>query len=148
MRHHICTGATNETFCMNANCFHAVANLQSHLYQMRRTYSGKTHTYVLSLRQSSHICEAGLPDFSWYKIPEREKMYHKLYEIATKFTKVPEKRPNGHKIYQHILGSRCGSAVKWCKWENKWNQEDPGSLPTPGNLLKNPNIFYCKILQN
>jgi hypothetical protein len=31
--------------------------------------------------------------------------------------------------------SRCGSAVKWWKWENKWNQEDPGSLPTPGNLF-------------
>jgi hypothetical protein len=33
------------------------------------------------------------------------------------------------------LGSRCGSAVKWWKWENKWNQEDPGLLPTPGNLF-------------
>jgi hypothetical protein len=22
------------------------------------------------------------------------------------------------------------------KWENKWNLEDPGSLPTPGNLFK------------
>jgi hypothetical protein len=51
-------------------------------------------------------------------------------------------------------GSRYGSAVKWRKWENKWNGEDPGLLPTvpratslknglgctlghtPGNLLK------------
>jgi hypothetical protein len=32
------------------------------------------------------------------------------------------------------LGSRCGSAVKWWKWESKWNWEDTGSLPTPGNL--------------
>jgi hypothetical protein len=29
----------------------------------------------------------------------------------------------------------CGSAVKWWKWETKWNWEDPGSLPTPGNLF-------------
>jgi hypothetical protein len=33
------------------------------------------------------------------------------------------------------LGSRCGSAVKWWKWENKWNWEDLGLLPTPGNLF-------------
>jgi hypothetical protein len=35
------------------------------------------------------------------------------------------------------MGSRCGSAVTWWKWENKLNWEDPGSLPTPGNLFKN-----------
>jgi hypothetical protein len=34
------------------------------------------------------------------------------------------------------MGSHCGSAVKWWKWENKQNWEDPSSLPTPGNLLK------------
>jgi hypothetical protein len=34
-----------------------------------------------------------------------------------------------------MTGSRCGSAVKWWKWENKWNQEDPGSLLTPGNFF-------------
>jgi hypothetical protein len=33
-------------------------------------------------------------------------------------------------------GSRCGSAVKWWELENKWNREDLGSLPTPGNLFK------------
>jgi hypothetical protein len=33
-------------------------------------------------------------------------------------------------------GSRCGSAVKWWKWENKWYREDPGLLHTPGNLFK------------
>jgi hypothetical protein len=32
-------------------------------------------------------------------------------------------------------GSRCDSAVKWRKWENKLNWEAPGLLPTPGNLL-------------
>jgi hypothetical protein len=26
---------------------------------------------------------------------------------------------------------RCGSAVKWWKWENKWIWEDPGVLPLP-----------------
>jgi hypothetical protein len=24
----------------------------------------------------------------------------------------------------------------WWKWENKWNWEDQGSIPTPGNLFK------------
>jgi hypothetical protein len=36
----------------------------------------------------------------------------------------------------HNKGSRCGSVVKWWKWENKWNQEDLGLLPSPGNLFK------------
>jgi hypothetical protein len=42
------------------------------------------------------------------------------------------------------MGSRCGSTVKWWKWENKWNQEDLGWLPTPGNL------FFCqkRLFQN
>jgi hypothetical protein len=34
-----------------------------------------------------------------------------------------------------LIGSRCGSAVKWWKWENKLYREDPGLLPTPGNLF-------------
>jgi hypothetical protein len=33
------------------------------------------------------------------------------------------------------VGSRCGSAVKWWKWKNKWNWEDPGLLTTPGKLF-------------
>jgi hypothetical protein len=34
-------------------------------------------------------CFAGLPDYSWYYIPKRGK----IYQIATKIT-------NGHKMYQ------------------------------------------------
>jgi hypothetical protein len=46
------------------------------------------------------------------------------------YSKVP-------KVNNQTLGSCCGSTEKWWKWENKLNQEDPGLLPTPGNLLKN-----------
>jgi hypothetical protein len=34
---------------------------------------------------------------------------------------------------------------KWLKWENKLNREDPGSLPTPGNLFKNVHTIYNSI---
>jgi hypothetical protein len=27
--------------------------------------------------------------------------YHKMYQMATKWTKLPQKRQNGYKIYQH-----------------------------------------------
>jgi hypothetical protein len=41
-----------------------------------------------------------------------------------------------------VKGSRCGSALKWRKWENEWNWEDPGSLPTLGNLIKKTNSWH------
>jgi hypothetical protein len=33
--------------------------------------------------------DAGLPDFSWYNLPKREKITneHKTYQMATKYTK-------------------------------------------------------------
>jgi hypothetical protein len=40
---------------------------------------------------------SGLPDFSCYNIPKREK----IYQIPTKFTKWLLNRPNGRKLYQH-----------------------------------------------
>jgi hypothetical protein len=40
---------------------------------------------------------AGLPDFSWYKMPKREK-----------YTKLPQTIPNGYEIYQ--------MAMKYTKW--------------------------------
>jgi hypothetical protein len=39
-----------------------------------------------------------LPDFSWYKIPEREK-YTKM---TTKYTKQQENRRHVHEIYHHL----------------------------------------------
>jgi hypothetical protein len=48
----------------------------------------------------------GLPDFSWYSIPNREKYipgYHKIYQMAKKFTSWMQTIPNEHKIYQHPL---------------------------------------------
>jgi hypothetical protein len=44
--------------------------------------------------------------------------------------------PSGFTVNKYIFNSRCGSAVKWWKWENKKNREDPGSLRTPGHLFK------------
>jgi hypothetical protein len=49
--------------------------------------------------------QTGLPDFSWYKIPKREK----IWQIATNYTKCPlnitkdrKIGPSVHKIYQHL----------------------------------------------
>jgi hypothetical protein len=44
--------------------------------------------------------QAGLPDFSWYNIPTRGTIYHKIHQMATKYTKWPQNTPNGLKIYQ------------------------------------------------
>jgi hypothetical protein len=62
------------------------------------------------------MMRTGLPDFSWYNIPKRGKMYqittkytklpqdipnyHKIYQITSKYTKLPQKIPNYHKRYQ------------------------------------------------
>jgi hypothetical protein len=40
----------------------------------------------------------GLPDFSWYNIPKRGKMY----QITIKYIKWPQNISNGHKIYQQF----------------------------------------------
>jgi protoporphyrinogen oxidase len=39
---------------------------------------------------------AGLPDFSWYNIPKREK----IYQITIRYSKMDKNIPEGHKIYQ------------------------------------------------
>jgi hypothetical protein len=50
----------------------------------------------------------GLPDFSWYNIPKRGK----IYQIATKYTKWPQNISNGRKIYQiHIKYTK----IYYCK---------------------------------
>jgi hypothetical protein len=41
-------------------------------------------------QRASGVCLAGLPDFSWYNIPKREKMY----QTATKYTKWPQNIQN------------------------------------------------------
>jgi protoporphyrinogen oxidase len=46
----------------------------------------------------SRATRSGLPDCSWYNIPKREK----IYQIATKYTKWPQNRPNGRKTYQYL----------------------------------------------
>jgi hypothetical protein len=46
--------------------------------------------------------KAGLPDFSWFKIPKRGKIPndHKLYQMAIKYFQWQKNRPNGQKICQ------------------------------------------------
>jgi hypothetical protein len=55
-------------------------------------------------RFKNHVCHAlliwqygtGLPDFAWYKIPKRGKMY----QITTNFTKCPQNRTKDRKMDQ------------------------------------------------
>jgi hypothetical protein len=55
----------------------------------------------------------GLPDFSWYNIPNLHQIstkytkfpqntpnFHKIHQISTKYTKCPQNTPNFHKIHQ------------------------------------------------
>jgi hypothetical protein len=44
---------------------------------------------ILILQKLHALCKPGLPDFSWYNVPQREKMYQ-----------ITENIPNGHKTYQ------------------------------------------------
>jgi hypothetical protein len=48
--------------------------------------------------------ETALPDFSWYNIPKREKIYQNDYYVQTtlKCTKWQWNRQNWHKMYQHF----------------------------------------------
>jgi hypothetical protein len=53
-----------------------------------------------------------LPDFSWYNIPKRVKIYQKrgkiypkrgkIYQLAINYNNWPGKLPNGRKMYQHV----------------------------------------------
>jgi hypothetical protein len=57
------------------------------------------------------LVEPGLPDFSWHNSPKRGKNIpngHKIYQMATKYTKWPQNIPNGHKIYK--------MPTKYTKW--------------------------------
>jgi hypothetical protein len=40
----------------------------------------------------------GLPDFSWYNTPKREKMYQR----TTEYSKMTKCSPNSHEKYQHV----------------------------------------------
>jgi hypothetical protein len=59
--------------------------------------------------------QSGLPDFSSYNIPKREK----IYQITIKYTEWPHitqnsrKRLNGHTIYQHL---HCKTLEKFPKF--------------------------------
>jgi hypothetical protein len=60
--------------------------------------------------------KAGLPDFSWYGIPKREK----YTKITTKYTKWQSNIPNGHKTYQHLfLQDTPKNCPYWDFWFEK-----------------------------
>jgi hypothetical protein len=62
--------------------------------------------------------KAGLPDFSWYGIPKREK----YTKITTKYTKWQSNIPNGHKTYQHLfLQDTPKNCPYWDFWFEKNN---------------------------
>jgi hypothetical protein len=46
-----------------------------------------------------------MPDFSWYNLPKRGKMY----QMTTKDTKWPQNIYNGHKMDQMV--------IKYTKWQ-------------------------------
>jgi hypothetical protein len=59
---------------------------------------------------------AGLPDFSWYNVPKRGK-----------YTKLPQNRPNGNKIYQHL--PLQNSAAKFTQIAIFWFENIPSGNP-------------------
>jgi hypothetical protein len=47
-----------------------------------------------------------------------------------------------------FIGEPLWLSGKVMECENKLNQKIPGSLPSPGNLLKNELGFSCKVVFN
>jgi hypothetical protein len=74
--------------------------------------------------------KAGLPDFSWYGIPKREK----YTKITTKYTKWQSNIPNGHKTYQHLfLQDTPKNCPYWDFWFEKKQSGNP-ALMAPKNF--------------
>jgi hypothetical protein len=61
---------------------------------------------------------------------------HKIYQMATKYTKWPQNIPNGHKIYQ--------MATKYTKWP----QNIPNGLKMDQMVIKYTDISHCKNCKN
>jgi hypothetical protein len=76
--------------------------------------------WVIFKRRKNCILEAGLPNFSRYKIPKRGK----IYQMITKCTKLPQKIPNGRKIDQTAK-----------KYTNIFNCKTLHNLPKLGFLV-------------
>jgi hypothetical protein len=64
----------------------------------------------------------GLPDFSWYNKPKREK----IYLVTMKYTKWPQNIPNGTKIDQMVM------VIKYTKLQ----LQDPPKFTKFTNLQK------------
>jgi hypothetical protein len=58
----------------------------------------------LSKELAVHRQLTGLPDFSWYNLPKREKYTkrEKIYQITAKHTKWPLNISDGHEICQYF----------------------------------------------
>jgi hypothetical protein len=86
------------------------------------------------------LFNAGLPDFSWSKIPTRGK----IYQITTNYTKWPKNRPNGHKIPIPNFSIAIPSKIypNWDFWfENKPSGNTGLMLTTARDL------FYKTLLR-
>jgi hypothetical protein len=75
--------------------------------------SARTTTRVEKTEQGKSSLEAGLPDYSWYNIPNG----HKIYQMATKI-------PNGRKVRQTAI-----------KYTNIFHYKTLQNLPKLGFLV-------------
>jgi hypothetical protein len=70
---------------------------QTHLVTLHLSHQGFNKIFFAACAFAP-----GLSDFSWCKIPKREKMYqihiHKIYQKATNHTKWQQTRPKGLKM--------------------------------------------------
>jgi hypothetical protein len=67
------------------------------------TYQYQMKRRMVRWRATWHpTFSSGLPDFSSYNLPKREKLHkpngHKMYQMAVKYTKWQQNVPNGRKI--------------------------------------------------
>jgi hypothetical protein len=67
------------------------------------------------------VCLPGLPDFSWYNIPNRGK----IYQITLKYLKWPQHIPNGRKIDHTTI-----------KYTNIFHRKTLQNLPKLGFLVR------------
>jgi hypothetical protein len=62
-----------------------------HNNDLRFTNWNEWSCLKVNLAVNRKVTKAGLPDFSWYKIPKRKNIpnYHQLYQMSIKYNKRP-----------------------------------------------------------
>jgi hypothetical protein len=92
--------------------------------------------------QSQLLSQPGLPDFSWYNLPKRGKIYHIIAKYtatkynATKYTKWQYNVINSYKIYHHFPFQTLKIYPNWDFW---FEYTSPGN---PGLNNRVPDTFY------